>query len=174
MKRLYVVALSFFVFISCNINKNIFDPNYKGEKNYKMFYVVDTIIIDKPIIIDYQGGKFVFSKTLIEKNSINRAFLKRPDVFLLGSNLYYDLWPEDYKKYIYPDNGKCDDIISINSKNKNILSYEYADKSVRFILCLINSNYYNVKHNTVDGEYYQITSNDIKNSFFKIVYPICE
>jgi len=164
-----ILILIFSLLSSCS--KNIFDSNYKGENNYKNFYIVDTITIENPILTSYYGGRFVFSRQLLEKTKINSDFFKRPDVFLLGFDLYYDMNPRDYKRYNYQDDGNCK-TKKVVSNQKHIEIYEYTNNPVRFILCLINVNYYNVKHNAEN--YYQICIKDQKNSFYKIVFPLCK
>lgn len=174
--KLINIAFVFILLTSCVVRRDRYDILYKGETNYKTFYVVDTIKVENPIIINDGGKKVVCSKALLENIRIDKAFFKRPDVFILGEDLYYDLDLKDFKRYRYPAYGNC--------KNKTIeldiwigegiTAYEYQTDSVRFILGLINSNYYNTKHRTIDGGWYYIRSNDQKNSYYKIVYPICE
>ena len=167
------IAFLIILLTSCAVNRNSYDLHYKGETNYKSFYVVDTIKIENPIIVNDHGKRVVCSKVLVKDIGIDEAFFKRPDVFMLGEDLYYDLNSKDYKKYHYPDYGNCEEIKLDTLINKQITIYWYTTDSVRFILCLINSNYYNIKHRTIDSEYFRIMNNDQKNSYYKIVYPIC-
>lgn len=157
---------------SCAVNS--FDPNYKGETNYKSFYVVDTIKLENPIIVNDHGKKVICSKALLKSIKIDKPFFKRPDVFILGEDLYYDLNPKDYKKYQYPDDGNCKITKLDTLVGKGITLYKYKTDTVHFILGLINSNYYNTKHRTIDAEWYRIMNNDQKNSYYRIVYPICK
>ena len=171
--KILKLAFFFVVLTSCSSKNGIYDTSYKGESNYKNFYVVDTIKLENPIIINCHGKKVVCSKELLSKVKIDKMFFNRPDVFILGVDLYYDLNPNDYKRYHYPDYGSCEEVILDISTNKDITAYKYTKESVRFILCLINANYYNKKHSTLDSAWYRIVNNDQKNSFYKIVYPLC-
>lgn len=173
MKTINIIFI-FILLTSCAVNRNNFDSNYREEPNYKSFYLVDTIKLESPIIVNNHGGKIICSKALLKNIRIDKAFFKRPDVFILGEDLYYDLNPKDYKKYHYPDGGNCE-ISKIDTLiGKGITVYKYKTDSIRFILCLINSNYYNIKHRTIDAGWYRIINNDQKNSYYKIVYPICK
>ena len=177
MKIIKIVFL-FALLTSCTATKPIYDTYYKGEPNYKSFYVVDTIKVENPIIIRGQGKEFVCSKSLVQSTKINKKFFNRPDVFILGDNFYCDLYPQDYKKYTYFDDGEseghCEEIKLDTLINKIIRVYKYKTDSVRFILCLINANYYNNHYNTFDAPWYCIMNKDQKNSYYKIVYPLCE
>lgn len=173
MKNVKLLFIAFILFISFNsCNKNLFDSYYKGENNYKSFYVVDSIIIDNPIIISSHifGGRFVISKSILKEFQNNRKFLLRPDVFLLGDDLYMDLTKDNYKKYSYPDYGNCK-LKKSETEIKDVEVYEYINKPAYFILGLINVNYYNIKHNSEN--YYQIRERNNKINYYKIVYPLC-
>ena len=161
--------------VSCVSHKIIYDIDYKGEPNYKRFYVVDTIKIDAPIIVSF-NGRFVCSKKLLDTIKIDKKIFKRPDVFLLGEfGLYYDLDNlVDFDKYSYPDYGNCEEELKTEFSKQEIYLYEYKTPPIFFILGLINANYYNTKHRTIDGHWYQINSKDKKTSYYKIVYPFCQ
>lgn len=174
MKKINVLtlsALSIILFISCS--RNLFDPNYKGEANYKRFYVVDSIFIDDPIILSSHtvGGRFVMSKSLLKEFQNNSKFFLRADVFLLGEDLYMDLEPTDYNNYSYPDYGNCK-LRKSESEIKDVEVFEYTNNPTHFILGFINVNYYNVKHNSEN--YYQICEKNAKINYYKIVYPLCK
>jgi|GEM_PF-1187962 lipoprotein len=158
-------------------NNDYYDANYKGEDNYKNFYIVDTIDIEDPVIIrNTSGCLFICSEATINSIRIDKSFFYRPDVFILGNNLYDDLAPSDYEQYYYPDFGNCS-IVSLDTLSRDkppIQKYKYNDDSVRFILGLINVNYHNKTHQVMDGCTFSIRSNDPKNSYYKIVYPICK
>lgn len=170
-QRILFLFILFIGLSSCN--KNLFDFSYKGTTNYKNFYLVDSITIDNPIIINsYKiGGRFVISKSLLSEFVNNKDFFQRPDVFLLGDNLYMDLVPSDYKIINYPDDGNCK-IKRTLSAFKDVEIYEYEHRPSHFILGLVNVNYYNVKHNAEN--YYQICKKKPKISYYKIIYPLCK
>jgi hypothetical protein len=167
-----ICLLLLFMFVACVSHKIIYDIDYKGEPNYKSFYVVDTIKIDDPIVIEF-AGRFVCSKKILDTVKINKTFFQRPDVFILVDDLYYDLLPVDYYKYFYPDYGNCDIEFKTEISKTKIYLYEYKIPPAFFILGLINANYYNEKHRTIDGNWYRINTPDQKISYYKIVYPLC-
>ena len=174
MKK-FSIFLSLFLLYSCVIHKPIYDSFYEGEPNYKSIYVVDTIKIEDHVIISSKYGRFVIARKILDEPNlkIDKNFYKRPDVFILVDELWFD-YVNDYYKYPYPDSEKC----SIEFKNKmqgnGLYLYEYKNKPTYFILCLINANYYNRKYKLIDGISYLIDSKDQKTSYYKIVYPLCK
>jgi len=150
-----------------------YDYNYKGESNYKNVYLVDTISINDPIIIRYNGGRFIVPNQLLNKTvKINDKFLKRPDVFILGDNFYRDFNSKDSIKFVsYPEEGGCG-TEKITSDIENVEVFRYKSKSVKFLLELVNVNYYNKTHNGYNT--FEIENNDWKNSFYKVVFPLCK
>ena len=129
--------------------------------------------IENPVIISSvkYGGRFVISKTLLSKFENNQIFFNRPDVFLLGENLYFDLDYNDYGRFKYPDNGNCE-LKKSTLTIKDVEIYEYENVPKHFLLGLINVNFYNIKHNAEN--FYQIKERNQKISYYKIVYPLCE
>jgi hypothetical protein len=140
--------------------------------------VVDTISIDDPVVVGFDGGDFVCSRKLLDTVKIDKKFVKRPDVFLLGDytfGLYFDLEVvEDFYKYSYPDYRNCKPELKTKFPEQKIYLYEYKTPPAFFILGLINVNYYNRKHNFSDCDFYVIKTKDPKISYHKIVYPLCE
>jgi hypothetical protein len=194
MKNLIYLLLVLVFLPSCVPHKAIYDSYYKGEANYKRFYVVDSIKIENPVIVWY-FGRFVCSRKLIDTVKIDENFFKRPDVFLLCDSwgLYFDLELVDYDKYSYPAYGNCKIELkaTLNTELKTkfkirykksikryfeehkVYLYEYETPPAFFILGLINANYYNAKHASDEG-WYPIKTKDQKTSYYKIVYPLCE
>ena len=191
MKNL-IYLLILFLF-SCSSHKATYDFYYEGQPNYKNFYVVDTIRIDDPVIVAYDG-RFVCSRKLLDTLKVDKNFFERPDVFLLGQvGLHYDLDPADFDKYSYPDYGNCKIELKTTLKTRfktkfkkkrinirlefyeqQVYLYEYETPPTFFILGLINANYYNNKHAAIDGPSYLIETKDQKTSYYKIVYPLCQ
>jgi hypothetical protein len=168
MKKLIVVFSSILLF-SCY--RKMYDRNYQGGNNYRSFYIVDTITIIEPVVIDYKGGRFVVAKKILESNLVDEDLVKRPDVFIMGHDLYQDMDTIDYERFAYKDYGGCNSELLNVSTIKSTEIYEFTSPKVVFILGLINVNSYNKKHNTYN--YYPIDTKEPKNSFFKIVYPLC-
>lgn len=149
-----------------------YKSNYKGEPNYESFYLVDTIIIEKPMRIHSPkfGGQFIVSKKILENYNDKIDFFNRPDVFLLGDDLYRDLPPKFYSRYSYPDNGGCE-FVKSDTNVVGLEVYELHETSQTFLLGLINASYFFSKHNSYDS--YQFSEKGSKVTYYKIVYPLC-
>jgi hypothetical protein len=170
MKHLIIGCIITLLLSSCS--HILYDIDYRGENNYKAFYLVDTISINMPVRIYSKrfGGMFVMSSEKLKKYRNDIDFFLDPNVFLLGYDLYRDLDNEDYYRYRYPDNGGCH--IQIGEINIDGLEiYDYP-KNTRFILGLINANYYHIKHNS--SEYFNIPIRHSKITYLKMVYPLCQ
>ncbi len=186
-------------FISCSFysreqyfySKEHFDDNFSGGENYSLIYIVDTIEIEDPIIVSHFQS-YVCSKKLLDSVKINKAFFKRPDVFLLKSDwsFYQYMSKKDYHKYKNMWND-CETLCNytkstVLNERKKIHMQEFAEK-VSFILALVNTNQYNkVEFGDVTNSYEKIywgmfyypyytrKKNDLKTSYFKVVLPICD
>ena len=82
MKIINIIFMSI-MFTACGVNRNSFDSNYRGETNYKSFYVVDTIKIENPIIVNDHGRKVICSKAFSMNSlalvpSLRYTFRKAP------------------------------------------------------------------------------------------------
>lgn len=169
MKNLLFV---FLIILSCSCSKVLYDINYKGESNYKTFYLVDTLTIESPVRVfsDKYGGMFVLSSEKLKQYKNDKSFFMEPDVFLLGFDLYRDIDVNDMKSINYPDNGGCE-LIKSDIAIEGLEIYEYP-KNTKFLLGLINTNNYHVKHNS--PEYFEIPIKHSKSVYHKMVYPLCE
>jgi hypothetical protein len=170
IKNIGIFLNSVLLIFSCK--QKLYDLNYKGEENYKSFYLVDTISIENPVRVYSRkhGGMFILSKEKLNSYRDETDFFMSPDVFILGSDLYRDLALEDFKKYSYPDNGGCEIKESATSV-AGLEIYEFVNQP-RFVMGLINTNYYHVKHNSYT--YFSVPVKDPKAVYHKIVYPICK
>ncbi|VBB45608.1 hypothetical protein TRIP_D310003 [uncultured Paludibacter sp.] len=168
MKKTIII----FIVLLSSCSSRYYDIDYKGEKNYKSFYIVDTITISNPIKVFSKkyGGPFVFSKNKLKDYNQKWSFFMEPDVFICGFDLYYVLDYQSFKKYKYPDYGGCDEKES-DIKVRDLEIYEYP-KNTKFILGLINGNYYHIKHRS--ERYFRIPIKNLKSIYIKIVYPLCE
>ncbi|MFV0547042.1 MAG: hypothetical protein ACK5ND_12835 [Bacteroides sp.] len=162
----------FLIILSSSCSKVLYDINYKGEDNYKMFYLVDTIIIESPVRVfsEKYGGMFVLSSEKLKQYRNDISFFMEPDVFLLGFDLYRDLDVSNMKAVNYPDNGGCE-LIKSDIVIEGLEIYEYPI-TTKFLLGLINTNSYHVKHNSPD--YFNIPIKHSKSVYHKMVYPLCK
>lgn len=151
----------------------IFDLNYKGAPNYESFYLVDTIRIQDPVRIHSAnfGGQFILSRDVLKEYKQNREFFERPDVFLLGEDLYRDLSPKYYNQYFYNNNGGCKYEKS-TLKVGDLEIFEIKSTAGSFLLGLINANYFYIKHNSDVS--FQFCQKGGKIAYYKIVYPLCD
>jgi hypothetical protein len=175
----FFIVLIALCFSSCKNQKSsliqydvYYDILYKGEDNFKQFYIVDTIVIKEPIIIRSQqyGGPFIIEKEKLNNYQNSIEFLLSPDIFILGFDLYRDLEFSDYKKISYSAKGGC--VIQESEIKMNGIEIREYESDPKFILGLINTNYYHVKHNS--ESYFNIPIKDSKITYIKIVYPLCE
>lgn len=61
MRRYLFFLLVIPIFFSCRNNNLYYDMNYDGEPNYYKVYLVDTIEIKDPILLNYGTSNFVMS-----------------------------------------------------------------------------------------------------------------
>lgn len=169
-KGIFILSLTIQL---CSCSKQLFDSNYKGENNYDSFYLVDTIKIPDPIKIHSirLGGQFIISKETLKYYSDKPEFFNRPDVFIWGEDLYRDIPAKKNHAYHYPDYGGCD-ILKSSNTIAGLDIYEFKRQPKFFLLGLINSNYYYLKHNSY-GEF-SFKNENKKFTFYKIAYPFCE
>lgn len=160
------------VLLISSCRQKLYDINYKGEEDYKSFYVVDTISIKNPVRVYSQkhGGMFILSSDKLKAYRNEADFFLSPDVFILGQDLYRDLNKEDFKRYNYPDRGGCE-VRESDTKVDGLEIYEFVSQP-RFILGLINTNYYHVKHNS--EVYFNIPVKNPKATYHKMVFPLCK
>lgn len=166
------LIIGFVVILSCSCSRVLYDINYKGESNYKEFYIVDTILIDSPVRVfsEKYGGMFVLSNEKLKSYDGKLGFFMEPDVFILGFDIYRDLEADNTKTFIYPDNGGCK-LEKSSTEIDGLEVYEYPD-GVQFVLGLISTNRYHVKHNS--PEYFNIPIKYSKSVYHKLVYPLCQ
>ena len=170
IKNIGLFLISLLLISSCR--QALYDINYKGEENYKSFYVVDTVSIENPVRVysKKHGGMFVLAKEKLQDYKGKADFFVLPDVFLLGSDLYRDLESEDFKKYSYPESGGCE-LKESKIEIAGLEIYEYI-RQPRFVMGLINTNYFHVKHNSYS--YFNILVKNPKATYHNMVYPLCK
>jgi hypothetical protein len=151
----------------------MYNSNYKEEPNYESFYLVDTIKIIQPVRIHSPkfGGQFIVSKQVVNVYDGKIDFFQRPDVFLLGDDLYRDLPLKKFNRYSYPINGGCDFVKSEMVVN-GLEIFEIKNSKETFLLGLIKADYFNTKHNSYVSFHFSDKASKI--AYYKIVYPLCK
>jgi hypothetical protein len=129
-------------------------------------YIVDTIYFSNPIVVEHENMFYVTEKDSISLYSDFKV--NNDNVFLLGMDLYYDLPLSMYNLFSYPDYGCCN---LRRSKTPHLLFFEKNPNL--FILALINSRYFEKKHQSLDSPI-KIDFGHQNNSYIKIVYPLCD
>jgi hypothetical protein len=172
-KFLTFTAITTLLFLLCSCSRKIYDSNYKGEPNYESFYLVDTIIIIEPVRIHSPklGGQFIVSKETLKEYNGKSNFFIRPDVFLLGDDLYRDLPSKNFNRYSYPSNGGCE-FVKSEMVIKGLEIFEIKKSSQTFLLGMINANHFNKMHNSYVS--FQFSDKGSKIAYYKIVYPLCK
>lgn len=166
-----IYSLIIILAITCGCNIVRYDINYKGESNYKNYYIVDTISIKNPIRITsnkFCNRMFVTGDSVLKNFDNNIEFFHRPDVFLYEIDLYRIIEYNDIlnSKIKLPS---CD-VYRETGEFKNVELYKF-NVEPRFILCMMNLNYYNIKYNSCEKLWPRNINR--KSQFIKVVYPIC-
>lgn len=171
--------LIYSIFISCSTEKEL--GVYKLPQENELLYLVDTIEIKDPIIIEYKGIKYIMESSVIRnsKSPFNNI-IKVNLVSILGTDLgiYYDLpvslynkIPEilgiDYFPHFYEENN----LKLLKDLNKEYRLYYLDPVPNTYILAIINVAYYLKKHSSIDVPCEIQTISPI-NTYMRIVYPI--
>lgn len=186
----FELALLLLLVTSCSTSQIALNDNdYSMERErkfeqYNCFYFVDTISILSPIVFTVNTHKYICSEDIIKGNSIDDAFLNRPDVFLFQQNVggYYDFMSAGMiEKYIdydnnYKDRGTChikENSYNLRYKRKEVPTFKFSETELDLALALINLKFYNMKSNCIDcGTYKAIRNSEPQNSYYKIVFTI--
>ncbi|MGZ3776218.1 MAG: hypothetical protein ACXVJB_05265 [Mucilaginibacter sp.] len=165
--------------MSCHRRLHPADYDYKGEPNYEQFYVVDTITIENPVRIysSRYGGTFIVSKATLKEYNGKKDFFYRPDVFIYGDEFYVDLPLKNFKRYKYPDDGRCT-FEKWQQKDSDLTFQVLSPTPKKFILGLISANHFYKKHIAFDGHQFVYPEKNYKLLYnkliyYKIVYPMC-
>lgn len=165
MALLCAIILNSCVSTRYNINQNI-------PPKEECAFVLDTIHINNPVIIEYDNIRYVVDTPNID--SIPQKdiddYLDSTFHYLLGDNIFYDLPSLLYEKIIkFYNDETCEYVIDSNRKKFNILYFKKHPK--RFILVALNIAYYNKKHSSIDALQF-IRSASPLNTYVLIAYPI--
>ena len=81
------LIFGFVVILLCSCSRVLYDISYKGETNYKEFYIVDTILIESPVRVfsEKYGGMFVLSN---EKLKSYGCKLEKSPIEINGLEVY--------------------------------------------------------------------------------------
>jgi hypothetical protein len=178
--KINTIVLILSIFISCSAQKELY--THKLPQENECIYLVDTIDFKDPIIIEYNGIRYIMESTIV-KNNNNKPFdkiIKENMVSILSTDLgiYYDLpvslYPKisellgiDYFPKFYEENN----IKLLKEDNKNRRIYYLEPVPRKYILAIINIAYYLKKHASIDSPC-KIESISPINTYMRIVYPI--
>lgn len=166
----YFIAVLLLSYASDCLSQSLEEPDQLD------FYVVDTINISSPIVFykPGQSGKFVSSVTEIEGKKFNlRKSILREDIYIYSNSLYGFLSQNDFDKYHYPDYGNCIFREEYFKEIKGIVYQKFKKQPKKFILGLINVDYYNRKVQ-VYGKKPTIFKRYGNATYYKIAFPLCE
>jgi hypothetical protein len=98
--KINIIVLILSIFISCSAQKELY--THKLPQENECIYLVDTIDFKDPIIIEYNGIRYIMESTIV-KNNNNKPFdkiIKENMVSILSTDLgiYYDLPVSLYPK----------------------------------------------------------------------------
>lgn len=162
----------------CTIIFNSCISNYRNVEynlpiSTRSAFILDTIHINNPIIIEYKNIRYVVDTSIdsIPMKNIN-YFIENTSHYVLGDNIYYDL-PFSLHKRI-PNcykGGFCNYILEKERKHYDI--YSFREKPIFFVLVALNVSVFNKKHTSIDAPQYIRRYSPI-NTYVLFVYPECK
>ena len=170
----YIFYILSLVIASCG-SYQYSDDYYLEHRNDndQCFYVVDTIEIPNPIIINEKGGYYIVSRNALGKKTKNiEKLFHETDVYIAGLHefFFYKYLSKKvqlrymHKASFYTETEK----ITIDGK-----TYEkFKSPNVSFILGMIKVNYYNTVMACLDCDWQMLKNREYKNSYYRIVFPI--
>lgn len=170
--RLIIFFVILVDFSSCS--RKSWDNSYKGEDNYKSFYVVDTIVIESPVYvsINKEGlnrGFYMSEEDLnITKNLDLEEMAKDPKVYFAGGNLLGFFPGESFIESL----NSCFEIFSIKKASGNVNLYFPKYPIKKFVLGLSTLNYYNRVDSSLES--WTLKTDWEKSVYIKVVFPICD
>lgn len=170
-KLTYILVILACFYLSYSFAQNLYEPEEMD------IYIVDTIVIDNPIVFykPNQSGTYIGSLNTIQRlNTKNiKKILSEKDVYIYSSVFYNFLSAKDIAYYHYPDYGGCEFESEYFKDIKGITYRKFKSNPQEFILALINVSYYNSKIATY-GEKLSVFKNYDKSLYYKIVFLVCE
>ncbi len=178
MRTLFHILFNMMALLSAIILNSCVSTRYDINQNMPpketCAFVLDTIQINNPTIIEYDNIRYVINTTNVDsipQKDIG-TYLDSTFHFILGDNIYYDLPDILYNKVIsYSNDVDCGYGIKSKRKNYNILYFKKQPKF--FILVALNTAYYNKKHSSIDALQF-IRSYAPLNAYILIIYPVCD
>ena len=187
--KIAAILLIGIISISCSPNKRYTKEIYKNmsskdmPKNYKFWYLVDSLTIEYPVIAySEKGGRFIMSQETLQKyNGKQSFFLENPYVYLYESDFAPDMYSELPPNIIIRDNNICPEKVKIKAKKlKGIKDIYSKGETLQVYIFFVRGDYYK---NEFEGLFeFQNKEDilpylDIKDKlyyFYKIAIPICD
>ena len=176
----FVIILSFAI-VSCSPkeysdNFTFSHKEYMDRRtaNYKFLYVVDTVSIESPIAFTHRGHWYVCADTIIKNCNykIDDSFYTRTDIFLYAQHYLFMLTFNDpffdFKKYSH-EYKEVETEERIYYKNFTLYAIRFNKPKVRFLMGLINHDFYEYCVRCPDYPYKRIENKNPQNTFFKIL-----
>lgn len=168
-KSILPLILIWSMFFSCKSSK-YFDNSY-DSKIYKNAYIVDTLIIERPIGAFVKVGRTYSSIYLAEEDMgiLKTGIVKiinNPNIYFSGSS-FYSYFSSD--KYQY--NESCFDVTREKLDDSTVI-FRHKSNVQKFILALININEFNLKESSPG--FYQVKNPYFKSTYLKVLFPICD
>lgn len=162
----------------CAIIFNSCISNYRNVENNlststRSAFVLDTIHINNPIIIEYKNIRYIVDTSIesIPVKYIN-YYIENTPHYVLGDNIYYDLPFSLHKKIPSCYMGRnCNYRLEKERKHYDI--YSFKQKPIFFVLVALNVFVFNKKHTSIDAPQY-IRRYSPTNTYVLFVYPECK
>ena len=135
-------------------------------------YIVDSMYISNPIAFYKEGHWYVCADTIIKNNKINESFFDRTDVYLY-LNEFFSVLPIE-SRYFNPINYSNEyEMVESEEKvryKKHAYPIRRFNKSnVRFLLGLINEDFYEQSVACMDCAYKRNMMHNSQNTYLKIL-----
>ena len=173
------IIISMFIFSSCTSIKT--SESYQLPQDSELIYLIDSIIIEDPLILEYNGVKYISESRHVNKNNSFKHIITNNQTYILGMDLsiyfdmpfslYYkitDFFKVDVDSLLNFYEGKYI-VIQNNNNHTRLLKFETPPK--KYLLALINVAYYLEKHASIDDPC-KIESDSPINTYMRIVYPM--
>lgn len=178
--KINIIVLILSIFISCSTENKLYV--HKLPQENECIYLVDTIDFKDPIIIEYNGIRYIMESTVIKNNNKKpfNKIIKENVVSILSTDLgvYYDLPVSLYPRIpellgvdYFPDLYHENNLKLLKEDNKNRRFYYLEPVPRKYILAIINIAYYLKKHASIDFPC-KIESISPINTYMRIVYPM--
>ncbi len=170
----------------CSLYANAYCWEFEKIENkcdYQFIYIVDTIIIESPVIIAYKNWYYVMSEDLLKNHKVNNKLFQRTDVYILSESGFvspnaekFACYPNDYYTQLAFEYDRKNVIKVEEYKNCHYNVYKFVCPNIKFFLTLMNLSMLNCEYcNIMDGPKGRpIKQKNPLNIYYKVVYPFCE